>query len=107
MTVLHFPTGKAYREVGDTRIIARDDTTANFLAGMFKTFERLPGKDIDNGGNVDDQQTADTLQRLICIERILRNGLPHDDKDVAGTIVHAHAVTEQALEAIDPDWWRK
>ncbi len=107
MDIRHFPTGMPYREVGDTRIIARDDTTANFLAGMFETFEWLPGKDIDNGGNVDDQQTADILQRLIRIDQILRNGLPHDDKDVAGTIAHAHAVTEQALEVIDPDWWMR
>ena len=107
MAILHFPTGKAYREVGDTKIIARDDTTADFLAGMFETFERLPGNILGNGGNVDDQQTADMLERLIRIERILRNGLPHDDKDVAGTIAHAHVVTEQALEAIDPDWWMR
>lgn len=42
MTVLHFPTGKAYREVGETKIIAKDDAAADFLAGMFETFEQMP-----------------------------------------------------------------
>ena len=39
------------------------------------------------------------------IEAILRNGLPHNDKDIAGTIAHAHAEIELLLENIDPDWW--
>ncbi len=39
------------------------------------------------------------------IEAILRNGLPHGDKDVAGTIAHAHSEIELLLESIDPDWW--
>ena len=39
------------------------------------------------------------------IEAILRNGLPHSDKDVAGTISHAHSEVEKALEDISPDWW--
>ncbi len=39
------------------------------------------------------------------IEAILRNGLPHGDKDVAGTIAHAHAEVELLLESIDEDWW--
>lgn len=39
------------------------------------------------------------------IEAILRNGLPHSDKDVAGTITHAHAEVEQALESIGPERW--
>ena len=39
------------------------------------------------------------------IETILRNGLPHSDKDIAGTIAHAHAEIELLLESIDPDWW--
>lgn len=47
----------------------------------------------------------DIHQRLKRIERILRNGLPHNDKDVAGTIAHAHAEIELALEAIDTDGW--
>jgi hypothetical protein len=47
------------------------------------------------------------LNRLVRIERILRNGLPHDDKDIAGTIAHAHAEIELALEAIDVDGWQQ
>ena len=39
------------------------------------------------------------------IESILRNGLPRDDKDVAGTIAHAHSEMELLLESIDEDWW--
>ena len=41
------------------------------------------------------------------IESILRNGLPHNDKDVAGTIAHAHSEIELLLESINPDWWLK
>ena len=41
------------------------------------------------------------------IEAILRNGLPHSDRDVAGTIAHAHAEVELLLESIDEDWWMK
>ena len=39
------------------------------------------------------------------IESILRNGLPHNDKDVANTITHAHSEVELLLESIDSDWW--
>ena len=39
------------------------------------------------------------------IEAILRNGLPHSDKDVAETIGHAHSEVESLLESIDEDWW--
>ena len=39
------------------------------------------------------------------IEAILRNGLPHNDKDIVGTIAHAHAEIELLLESIDEDWW--
>ena len=39
------------------------------------------------------------------IEAILRNGLPHDDRDIAGTIAHAHAEVEKALESIDENRW--
>ena len=46
----------------------------------------------------------DSLKR---IEAILRNGLPHSNKDVAGTIAHAHAEVELLLESIDEDWWMK
>lgn len=46
-----------------------------------------------------------TFSQLKRIESILRNGLPHDDKDVAGTIVHAHSEIELLLESIDEDWW--
>ncbi len=45
------------------------------------------------------------FSRLKRIESILRNGLPHEDKDVAGTIAHAHAEIELLLESIDEDWW--
>ncbi len=45
------------------------------------------------------------LEHLKRIESILRNGLPHDDKDVAGTIAHAHSEIELLLESIDEDWW--
>ena len=47
----------------------------------------------------------DIYQRLTHIERILRNGLPHNDKDVADTIAHAHAEIELALETIDTNGW--
>ncbi len=43
------------------------------------------------------------LTRLKCIEAILRNGLPHSNKDVAETIAHAHAEVELLLESIGPD----
>ncbi len=39
------------------------------------------------------------------IEAILRNGLPHSNKDIAGTIAHAHSEIELLLESIDEDWW--
>ena len=39
--------------------------------------------------------------RLKRIEAILRNGLPHNDKDVAGTIAHSHTEVELLLESID------
>ena len=45
------------------------------------------------------------LYRLKRIEVILRNGLPHNDKDVTGTIAHSHAEVELLLESIDEDWW--
>ena len=45
------------------------------------------------------------FNRLKRIESILRNGLPHDDKDVVSTITHAHAEIELLLESIDEDWW--
>ncbi len=45
------------------------------------------------------------INRLKRIEAILRNGLPHSDKDIAGTIAHAHSEIELLLEFIDPDWW--
>ena len=41
------------------------------------------------------------------IEAILRNALPHSDKDIAGTIAHAHSEVELLLEFIDEDWWMK
>ena len=43
--------------------------------------------------------------RLKRIEAMLRNGLPHNDKDVAGTIAHTHAEVELLLESIDEDRW--
>ncbi len=43
------------------------------------------------------------LTRLKCIEAILRNGLPHSNKDVAETIASAHAEVELLLESIGPD----
>ena len=110
MDIRHFPSGLPYREIGDTRIIARDNTMVDFLAGIFKTIERHPEENSSHyatnfqGSSLDDQQTADILERLIRIERILRNGLPLDDKDVADTITHAHAETELALESLDPNW---
>ncbi len=48
--------------------------------------------------------SIDWLKR---IEVILRNGLPHSDKDIAGTIAHAHAEVELLLESIDSDRWMK
>ena len=113
MNILHFPTGMPYREVGDTKIIARDDSMADFLAGIFKNIERHPEKnsshDVTNFQDIslDDQQTANILDQLIRIERILRNDLPHNDKDVAGTIAHAHAEIELALEVIDAEGWQR
>ena len=47
------------------------------------------------------------FNRLKRIESILRNGLPHSDKDVAETIAHAHSEIELLLESIDEDWWMK
>ncbi len=47
------------------------------------------------------------FNRLKRIEAILRNGLPHSDKDIAGTIAHAHSEIELLLESIDEDWWMK
>jgi len=47
------------------------------------------------------------IEWLKRIEAILRNGLPHSDKNVAGTIAHAHAEVELLLESIDQDWWMK
>ena len=44
------------------------------------------------------------VSRLMRIETILRNGLPHSDKDIAGTIAHAHSEIELLLESIDADW---
>ena len=102
MSIRHFPTGMPYREVGEARIIAKDDKMVDFLAGIFETFEqsshKVPTLGHFNGGSDESEQW---FRR---IERILRNGLPHDDKDVAGTIAHAYAITEQALEAINPNW---
>ncbi len=43
--------------------------------------------------------------RLKRIEAILRNGLPHNDNDIAGTISHAHSEVESLLESIDEDRW--
>ena len=60
--------------------------------------------DIVGASHYADDESERWLRR---IERILRNGLPHDDKDVAGTIAHAHAEIELLLESIDPDWWMK
>ena len=48
-----------------------------------------------------------SIDHLKCIEAILRNGLPRNDKDVAHTIAHAHAEVELLLESISPDWWMK
>ncbi len=45
------------------------------------------------------------LYRLKRIEAILRNGLPHNDKDVAGTIAHSHAEVGLLLESIDEHRW--
>lgn len=47
------------------------------------------------------------IECLKRIEAILRNGLPHNDKDTAGTIAHAHAEVELLLESIDSDRWIK
>ena len=48
--------------------------------------------------------TDGEISWLRCIEAILRNGLPHSNKDVAGTIAHAHAEVELLLESIDAEW---
>jgi len=45
------------------------------------------------------------FNRLKRIEAILRNGLPHNDNDIAETIAHAHSETELLLESIHEDWW--
>ncbi len=45
------------------------------------------------------------LTQLRRIETILRNGLPHSDKDIAGTIAHAHSEIELLLESIDEERW--
>ena len=45
------------------------------------------------------------IEWLKRIEAILRNGLPHTDRKIAGTI--AHAEVELLLESIDQDWWMK
>ncbi len=45
------------------------------------------------------------FNRLKRIEEILRNGLPHSDKDIAETIAHAHSEIELLLESIDENWW--
>ncbi len=45
------------------------------------------------------------VNRLKRIEEILRNGLPHSDKDIAETIAHAHSEIELLLESIDENWW--
>ncbi len=52
--------------------------------------------------SLDEPVVVNWLKR---IESILRNGLPHSDKDVAETIAHAHSEIELLLESIDEDWW--
>ncbi len=59
-------------------------------------------------GPPQNQEFADAeFNWLKRIEAILRNGLPHNDKDIAETIAHAHAEVELLLESIDADWWMK
>ena len=48
-----------------------------------------------------------SVESLKRIEAILRNGLPNNDKNIAGTISHAHAEVELLLDSIDADWWFK
>lgn len=107
MDVRHFPSGLPYRQVGDTRIIAKTNAMADRLAGMFETFDQgLEEKPVTSCDEFLDE-CCEIQQRLERIERILRNGLPHDDKNVEHTIGHAHAETELVLEAIKTDWWRQ
>ena len=115
MTIRHFPTGLPYREVGETRIIAKDDEMANFLAGMFESIEQTPHDLATSCPEVpDDSREATTreftvpeINWLKRIEAILRNGLPTSDKGSAETIAHAHSEIELLLESVDPDWWMK
>lgn len=48
--------------------------------------------------HADCEYCETTYARLVEIERILRNGLPVDDRAEAGTIAHAHAEVERLLE---------
>ena len=107
MTIRHLPTSKPYREIGETKIIAKDDAMADFLAGTFETFEQISDDKLVNQGDEFSSKFCEILERLICIERILRNGLPQNDKDIASTIAHAHAEIELVFEAIDTDGWQR
>ena len=63
----------------------------------------------EKGGDPGDNPMGGgmSIEWLKRIESILRNGLPHSDKDIAGAIAHAHAEIELLLESIDQDWWMK
>ena len=113
MTIRHFPSGMPYREVGETTIIAKDDATADFLANMFETFERMPKGILVTSCDEFSRESCITpkpefsvteINWLKRIESILRNGLPTSDKGAAETIGHAHSEVELLLESIDPDW---
>ena len=102
-----FPSGMRFPQIGDTRIIANTDHMADWLAGMFDTFEQEREKEPVTPYDELPDKSCEMQQRLVRIERILRNGLPHDDKDIAGTIAHAHAETELALKMIHMDGWQQ
>ena len=113
MTIRHFPSGMPYREVGDTKIIAKNDEMADWLAGMFGTFEQMPKQKLvtscdefsgDSCKILSREFTVTEINWLKRIESILRNGLPTSDKGAADTIGHAHSEIELLLESIDSNW---
>ena len=83
MSIRHFPTGLPYREVGETRIFAKDDATVNFLGGMFETFEQNPAADYP--------RTTETSSH---VNEDLAKSCPEVAEDFCETITQEFTVTE-------------
>ena len=88
--VLHFPTGMRYREVGITRIIAKDNELADFLADTFEAFDRTV---VESDAYKREEFVVTEINWLKQIEAIPRNELPTE--------------IEPLLEYIDLDWWSR